>query len=97
MSTQTSGPMTRAQLLALPATVDLVTAGRAVGIGKTKAHEMARAGTFPVRVLRLGKAYRVPTAELLALLGVEPEPPTEHSPGCSAVPSATVGGGSPAA
>lgn len=64
-------PMSRDELLALPASVDLQTAGAAVGIGKSKAYELAAAGEFPVRVLRLGKTYRVPTAELLELLGVE--------------------------
>jgi hypothetical protein len=53
-----------------PATVDLVTAARPYGIGRTKAHEMARAGTFPVRVLMIGNRYRVSTAEILAHLGV---------------------------
>lgn len=66
-------PMTRADLLALPVSVDLVTAGHAIGIGRTKSHQLARRGEFPVRVLRLGGVYRVPTAELLDLLGVEPD------------------------
>ncbi|GAA4863944.1 DNA-binding protein [Saccharopolyspora cebuensis] len=68
--TRANATMTRAELLALPAAIDLVTAGRALGIGRTKAHELARAGQFPVRVLRLGSAYRVPTAEVLDLLGI---------------------------
>jgi hypothetical protein len=59
------------EVRALPAAVDLVTAGRILGLGRTKSHEMVRAGTFPTRVLRLGNAYRVPTAELLALLGID--------------------------
>lgn len=63
--------MTRDELLSLPASVDLVTAGRAFDIGRTKAHEMARAGEFPVRLLRIGKQYRVVTAELLELLGID--------------------------
>lgn len=63
--------LTREELLALPAAIDLPTAGRALGIGRTKAHEMARQGTFPVRVLRLGASYRVPTAEVLAALGIQ--------------------------
>ena len=61
-------PLTLDEIRALPAVVDLVTAARIVGVGRTKAHEMVRAGTWPTRVLRLGKAYRVPTAELIALL-----------------------------
>jgi hypothetical protein len=67
----TRTPMNRAELLALPSSVDLATAGRALGLGRTKSHELARAGQFPVRVLRLGNAYRVPTADLLALLGID--------------------------
>lgn len=63
--------MTRNELLALPAVVDLRTAGRALGFGITKCYELVAAGEFPVRVLRVGKSYRVPTAELLAVAGVE--------------------------
>lgn len=66
--------MTRAELLALPVAVDLATAGRALGLGRTKAHELVRSGEFPCVVLRLGKAYRVPTADLLAALGERPDP-----------------------
>ena len=45
------------ELLALPAAVPLwPTAARALGIGRTKAHQLARAGQFPVPVLRLGAA-----------------------------------------
>lgn len=64
-------PMTRDELLALPAAVSLETAGRAFGIGRTKSHELARAGSFPVPVLTLGKTYRVPTAAILKLLGID--------------------------
>jgi excisionase family DNA binding protein len=62
----------REELLALPATVDLVTAARALGIGRTMAYQLARAGELPVPVLRLGARYRVPTAALLGALGVGP-------------------------
>jgi len=63
--------MTRRELLALPPSVDLVTAGRALGIGRTKTYELARSDQLPVRVLRLGSTYRVATADLLRVLGVE--------------------------
>jgi hypothetical protein len=59
------------ELLALPPVVDLTTSARALGIGRTKAHAMARAGEWPTPLLRLGSAYRVPTAPLLRLLGIE--------------------------
>lgn len=62
--------MTSAELLALPPTVDLRTAARALGIGRNVAYELAARGEFPVRLLRLGVQYRIPTAELLRLLGV---------------------------
>lgn len=63
--------LTLAEVLELPAAVDLVTAGRAFGISRTKAHELVRANDFPCRVLRLGNQYRVPTAEILRLLGLD--------------------------
>ncbi|MFF0249644.1 hypothetical protein ACWEU6_17870 [Streptosporangium sandarakinum] len=66
----TPNGMTLDELLALPVAVDLVTAGRAWGIGRTKAHELARRGEFPCPVLRLGNAYRVTRADLLRSLGV---------------------------
>jgi hypothetical protein len=61
--------LSAAELRDLPTAVDIVTAGRAFGIGRTKAHELARAGQFPVPVLRLGNSYRVTRAALLRALG----------------------------
>ena len=56
---------------ALPPALDIVTAGRLLGIGRTTAYQLARHNQFPVPVLRIGHGYRVPTAPLLALLGVD--------------------------
>ena len=63
-------PLTLEQIADLPAVTDLVTAGRALGLGRTKAYDLARAGQFPCPVFRAGKAWLVPTAGLLALLGL---------------------------
>ncbi|WP_081966796.1 hypothetical protein [Kitasatospora sp. NRRL B-11411] len=63
--------MGRAELLALPAAIDLDTANRAIGLGRSKGYELARLGDYPCRVLRLGKKYRVITADLLRLLGID--------------------------
>ncbi|MDP4511176.1 DNA-binding protein [Nonomuraea turcica] len=63
--------LTIEELLALPATVDLPTAGRAFGIGRTKAHELARSGTFPCHVLRIGSTYRVGRAAILRALDID--------------------------
>ncbi|TCB90502.1 helix-turn-helix domain-containing protein [Micromonospora zingiberis] len=51
--------------------VDLATAARAVGLGRTKAYELARRKAFPCPVLRIGTSYRVRTADLLRLAGIE--------------------------
>ncbi|MGW1629272.1 DNA-binding protein [Streptomyces anthocyanicus] len=59
------------ELLALPATVNVTTAGRALGIGRDKAYELIRKGKFPVRTLPLGGTVRVPTVELWKVLGIE--------------------------
>ncbi|MDQ0990774.1 helix-turn-helix domain-containing protein [Streptomyces sp. V3I7] len=67
-----AGAMGLEELLSLPATVNVTTAGRALGIGRDKAYELVRSGRFPVRTLPLGRTVRVPTAELWRLLGIEP-------------------------
>lgn len=64
--------MSLSELLAMPVTVDIGTAARALGLGRSTGYELTRRGEFPCRVLRVGSSYRVPTAELLRLLGVDP-------------------------
>jgi excisionase family DNA binding protein len=63
------------QLRAGPPSVDLLTAAAVLGLGRTKAYELARRGEFPVRILRIGGSYRVPTAALLELLGISETTP----------------------
>lgn len=62
--------MSREDLLALPVAVDLGTSNRALGLGRSKGYELAKRGAYPCKVLRLGNAYRVVTADLLDLLGL---------------------------
>ena len=62
--------MAREELLALPVSIDLDTSNRALGLGRSKGYELAKRGQYPCKVLRLGKAYRVVTADLLNLLGL---------------------------
>ena len=71
--------------IALPVSVDLVTAARCFGIGRTKAHELARAGEFPCDVLRLGVKYRVTRAALLRALGIPAEAPAHEDGDASPV------------
>ena len=75
--------VTIAQLRAR-ATVDLMTAAAALGLGRTRAYELARSGQFPCRVIRIGDTYRIPTPGLLELLGVlADERPAAGTPGRS--------------
>lgn len=72
--------MTEAEVLALPAAVDLATAGRALGIGRTKAFELAREGQFPVKVLQVGQKFRVPRTALLEYLDIDPAAAVSSDP-----------------
>ncbi|MFE9237993.1 hypothetical protein [Streptomyces sp. NPDC007007] len=63
--------LTSDELLALPAVIDLDTSNRALMIGRSTGYGLAKQGEYPVKVLRLGNAYRVVTADLLKLLGLE--------------------------
>ncbi len=87
-----AGGLSIQEVLKLPATIDVVTAGRALGIGRSRSYELARIGEFPCRVVAVGRTYRVPTAGLLRLLGISsdagtnpdrgaPNPPAEPCPG----------------
>lgn len=53
--------------------MSLEEAAHRLSIGRTLAYQLAARGEFPCRVLRLGRLYRVPIAELERLLG-EREP-----------------------
>jgi hypothetical protein len=54
----------------LGATIDVETAGAILGIGRSKSYELAKAGEFPVRIVRIGRRYLVPTTGILALLNI---------------------------
>ena len=63
-------PLTVSDALDLPPMIDLVTAARYLGIGRTTAYTLAAKGTLPVPVVRIGTALRVPTTPLLKILGI---------------------------
>jgi len=66
--------MTPAELVALArgsTTTDLPTAGRALGLGANASYDLVKSGAWPTRVLRLGRKIRIPTADLLELLGID--------------------------
>jgi hypothetical protein len=64
--------VTVSELHQLPPTIDLLTAAAALGMGRTKAYELARKGQFPCKIKRIGNSYRVVTPDLLRYLEVEP-------------------------
>lgn len=53
----------------LPSVVSLMTAAELLGIGRTKAYELVRDDEWPTPIIRVGRAIRVPTTPLVALLG----------------------------
>jgi hypothetical protein len=62
--------ITLGELHALPVTITLRDAAPLLGIGRTKASELARAGEFPCRVITMGKRTVVPVFALLRTPGV---------------------------
>lgn len=68
---QAARAMTQAELLNLPTAFPLDVANRALNLGRTTGYDLAKRGEYPVRVLRLGNAYRVARADLLRLLGIQ--------------------------
>ena len=65
--------MTRAEMNALPALVDIPTAAKVLGIGRSLAYELVRRGEWPTEVLHLGRLIKIPTDPLLQLIGQPPE------------------------
>jgi excisionase family DNA binding protein len=66
--------LSRDELRNLAPVIDLTTAARVLGISRHKAYELVRTGDWPTRVLRLGRSVRVPTSELLELIGMSGMP-----------------------
>jgi excisionase family DNA binding protein len=54
----------------LPAVLSVGTAAEILGIGRSKAYEAVATGTWPTRVIRIGRCIRIPTADVLALVGL---------------------------
>lgn len=73
---------TSEEVIALGVTTDVPTLADILGIGRTKAYELARADLLPVPVFRFGSRFVVPVAPVLRLLGFdEPQPRTADAAG----------------
>jgi hypothetical protein len=55
---------------ALGITTDVETAGFILGVGRSRAYALARAGQFPAKSIRIGRSYVVSVPAILELLGV---------------------------
>jgi hypothetical protein len=60
--------LTLAQVRKLPATVDVTTAARALGFGRSALYEAIRAGNSPVKTITVLTRTRVLTADLIRVL-----------------------------
>ncbi len=58
----------------LPPTLSVEQAAVILGCGRSLAYNLARRGEFPCRVLRLGRRYVIPTADLLRAIGIPVRP-----------------------
>ena len=59
---------------ALGTTTDVVTAGQILGLSRNCAYRLARAGRFPVPIIRAGVQYRVPVHAILTALHLDTAP-----------------------
>jgi hypothetical protein len=62
--------LSREDIHALPAVLDVPTAGRLLGLGRAASYALARRDELPVPVIHLGRQLRVPTQPLLQMLGL---------------------------
>jgi excisionase family DNA binding protein len=55
----------------LPPVLTVVQAAALLGIGRSNAYHAVQTDSWPTRVVRVGRCIRIPTAEVLRLLGIE--------------------------
>jgi len=67
--------MNRDQLAELPPVLDVPTAAKVLGIGRSLAYDLVRRGEWPTQVLHIGKLIKIPTEPLVRLLGATSTPP----------------------
>ena len=52
----------------MPVMLDVPEAARLLGVGRTLAYDLIRAGRWPTPVIRVGRLVRVPSGPILELL-----------------------------
>ena len=73
--------MNRNELDELPPVLDVPSAAKVLGIGRSLAYELVRRGEWPTTVLHVGKLIKIPTEPLVRLLGAAPAPSSDARPG----------------
>lgn len=68
LGTAATRRLTEDELRHLPPVIDVPTAAAVLGISRSAAYQLIRAGQWPTPTLRLGRLIRIPTAPLLDLL-----------------------------
>lgn len=63
--------MSRDEVMALPPSVSLQTACKALGISKATGYRLMKANEFPVAVVRMGRTIRIPTSGIHRVLGLD--------------------------
>jgi excisionase family DNA binding protein len=70
MAVITAGTLAADEIRRLPAALTVVQAASLLGIGRSSAYQAVKSGVWPTRVLRIGRTIRIPSADVLALLGI---------------------------
>jgi predicted DNA-binding transcriptional regulator AlpA len=65
--------MSVSEVRALPVMIPVVEAGRAFGLTRDGVYHLLKHGEFPCRTVQVGRAKKVPRAELLRVLGMAEE------------------------
>lgn len=63
--------LTGDEIRRLPPALTVVQAAALLGIGRSNAYHAVKTQTWPTRVVRVGRCIRIPTADVLRLLGIE--------------------------
>jgi excisionase family DNA binding protein len=63
--------LTGDEIRRLPPVLTVVQAAALLGIGRSNAYHAVKTQTWPTRVVRVGRCIRIPTADVLGLLGIE--------------------------
>ncbi|SIO90182.1 helix-turn-helix domain-containing protein [Nocardiopsis sp. JB363] len=81
---RSDAPVRMGEIGQLPVVLDPVHAGRMLGMGRTTTYRLLREGAFPVPAHRAGRSWKVPTAGVLAHLGLEAFATSGGCGGCGA-------------